>query len=153
MAGAAPRQRSTRQPLPLVINHDLSREIGKVTQLMRLQDLDGWWLCAVAELENPPAWLKRGVPASFQYYPLQMDSFGNNICRAGLVSEVSVLTDDMEPYEPLAKVLFVKPKEVAQRSTAVRGSASDHAAAGEQVFYGNGQLIRRYFDNVKITIR
>ncbi|MGZ8795437.1 MAG: hypothetical protein ACXW0F_12470 [Gaiellaceae bacterium] len=30
---------------------------------MRLQDLDGWWLCAVAELETCRTWLKRGTRA------------------------------------------------------------------------------------------
>ena len=127
------------KPTPLLIDHDEGRPLGKVTQLLRLRDLDGWWLTAVAELEEVPSWLRRGTPASFAFHPLQMSSFGDNVVRSALVTEVSVLSA-LDPYEPLAKVLYVKP---------IRAKP----AAREEVSYGNGQLIRRVFRPPTITVR
>ena len=110
------------KPIPLVVDHDLSRQLGRVSQLMRLQDVDGYWIFAVAELDKCPAWLKRGTRASFQYYPLATDSFGHNIVRSGLISEVSVLKE-LEPYEPSAAVVYVKPK-VEKPPAVVRAAAA-----------------------------
>jgi hypothetical protein len=105
------------QTIPLLVDHDENRELGRVNELMRLRDSDGWWLCAIATLEKCPVWLKRGVPSSFRFNRLQSDGFGNDIVRAGLVREVSVLSS-AEPYEPLARVWSVKAVEEAKPKAA-----------------------------------
>ena len=68
--------------IPLLVDHDYAREIGRVKQLLRLDTGDGYWWCASAELTERPSWLKRGTRASFEYRALRMDSFGNNIVRS-----------------------------------------------------------------------
>ena len=115
------------KPTPLLIDHDEGRPLGKVTQLLRLRDLDGWWLTAVAELEEVPSWVRRGTPASFAFHALQMSSFGDNVVRSALVTEVSLLSA-LDPYEPAARVLNLKPIQ--------------KPAAREEVFYGGQTIVR-----------
>lgn len=91
---------------------------------MRL-DADGPWVVAIAEVTERPSWLKRGTPASFEAICPRYCSFGNPILRSGLVTEVSVLSPGVEPAEPLAQVLYVKPVE-------------PKPAARVQVIYGDG---------------
>jgi hypothetical protein len=99
------------QSIPLLENHDPGRELGRVTKLLRLKDLDGeHWLCAIATLDKCPHWLKRGTAASFRFVPLQWSSFDDKVLRSGIVREVSVL-NGVEPADPDARVLHVNPIE------------------------------------------
>lgn len=83
--------------IPVLCDDDRGREIGKVRELFRHEDVDGPWLVALATLTEKPSWLGYGTRASFEFRPLQMSSFGDGIVRSGIVSEVSVLSPDVEP--------------------------------------------------------
>ena len=102
-----------REPVALLVDHDKQRPIGSVKSLMRLDAADpaGKWVVAIVEVTERPDWLRRGTPASPALNCSRMCSFGNPILRSAYVTEVSLLTPGLEPAEPDAKVLYVKPTE------------------------------------------
>lgn len=111
--------------VPLLINHDEERPLGVVRELTRFEDTDEPWLAAIAEIEDPPDWLKHGLPASFAYKNLlrNPDMFGCDVVRHALVTEVSVLTTS-KPAEPGARVLTVNPtKKPKPAPTVIRRAA------------------------------
>jgi hypothetical protein len=128
---------------PLLVDHDDSKEIGTVTELSRMEWLDGPWFTAVARVTDAPAWLKRGTRVSFGFSPLHTrdvhirDSRAEVIGR-GLVNEVSVLSPGKRPAEPLAEVLSVRAHD--GEPAAVR--PSERAAAGEVIAHGSAVLRR-----------
>ena len=63
---------------PLLVDHDHDRIIGTVHTLSRFDDIDGPWLCALAEVHDCPGWLKRHTPVSVAYKPAgtSRDFFG-----------------------------------------------------------------------------
>ncbi len=126
-----------RSQVPLLVNHDDDREIGFVHDLAVWEDTDGPWFVARATVTDPPAWLKRGVKASFGFSPLgrsetMRELHGVDVVRRGLVNEVSVLVGE-QPAEPLAQVLLV------ERSLPAAVVPSDRAAAGEVIHDWTGQ--------------
>jgi len=105
-----------------------------------------WWFAA-CELDECPDWLKRGGGVSWGYHHLSSYTpwgGGPDVMTSALIREISVLSPGVNPAVKLARVAYVKEKPVAVRH---------HAEPEGEVIYGNGQLIRRYYDNVKITIR
>lgn len=129
-----------RESVPVMVDHSEGNVVGSVKRLMRLE-ADGPWVCAIVEVTEKPDWLKRGTPASFAHICARMCSFGNPIVRSCFVKEVSILSPGVDPAEPRARVLHVREVEpLARRSEP------------EEVISG-GAIIRRYFDNVPITVR
>jgi hypothetical protein len=63
---------------PLLVNHDKTREIGVIDELMRFEDTDGPWLVALATVTDRPCWLERGGCVSFATRP----SVGATMCSA-----------------------------------------------------------------------
>lgn len=88
-----------RADSPLLVDHD--RRIGIVRELVEINDVGGPWLAARVLVEDPPAWLRRGTKASFGSVPLS---------DRAIVDEVSVLSTNQTPVEPLAEVLYLEPK-------------------------------------------
>jgi hypothetical protein len=115
---------------PVLCDHDAGQVMGRFEKMLRLDD-NGPWMTAIATLTKCPPWLKRGTPASFAFIAPIWDSFGNNIVRRAIVREVSVLSPGVEPAEPGARVLYVKPAEAPKPkpnpTTVIRHSVAPAA--------------------------
>lgn len=106
---------------PLVIDHDLAREIGRVDALLEFEDVDDLWLWARATVTDKPYWLKRGTPCSFGRYNVHVGHFGWT--HAAFLREVSVLRDQT-PAEPRAQVaLLERAAVVPADETVIHGGA------------------------------
>jgi hypothetical protein len=119
--------------VPLVVNHDDSREIGTVHEVFKLDWIDGPWICARATVNDPPSWLKRGTRSSFSFITLHLTEFNirgtqAEVVAKGIVREVSVLSPTTNPAEPCAEVWSYRPAEVPP---VARVAAP--AAAGEVI--------------------
>lgn len=138
--------------IPLVVDHDLERQIGEVHEIVRWGWTDGEWLVARCSISDPmPPWLKKGTRASFSSRKLHShDLHGWTHVTRALMEEVSVLLSQ-RPVEQCAEVLLL------EHSSSPTG-ASDRAAAGDTyrrepglnpgdiVFYGSG---RELWDNAR----
>jgi hypothetical protein len=99
------------EPIPLVVDHNLERQIGIVDELAELDDADGIWLTARCRLTEQPPWLKRGTGASMGYKPLWSQQIGAGHCvRDAILEEVTVVLRQA-PREPLAKVALLYTPE------------------------------------------
>jgi hypothetical protein len=115
---------------PVVINHDITRKVGRVLELAVWPDTDGDWLVARCDVTDPPEWLRRGTKASFEYATTwRWEHGGWEWIRSGLVTEVSILTPSTQPAEPRAQFVLLERSEIKQ--------------PGDLVLHGNGQVIRR----------
>jgi hypothetical protein len=126
---------------PVVIDHDMDRRVGEVLELVTMDDVEPWpvcarWLCARVRLsDDAPAWLKRGTPASISYYTMfESEINGWPIIREGLLNEVTLCSATHKPVEPLAKVILLRDEPAAE------------------VIHHQPQLLRRTFAT-KITVR
>jgi hypothetical protein len=129
--------------VPLVVDHDYSREIGRVMSLDALQWVDGrWWTAHVTVTDKPP-WLKRGTGASFESKPLdKMDINGWTYVRNAIVREVTVTSPDYEPRDPGARVLALHPTETTAGSSPPSPPATS-ARARETYYDPPGTILRR----------
>jgi hypothetical protein len=125
--------------VPLLVDHDDQHQIGYVRELVRIEDTTGPWIFGRAVVTSPPAWLKRGTPASLGSKILSRSSFHHDVVRDAIVDEISILSAAKQPAEPLAQVTLLERVDPAS-SPAVRPSSPGRAAG--EVIYG-GQLIRR----------
>jgi phage head maturation protease len=122
------------RPVPLLINHDVNRQVGEVTEFVELEEADGLWLYARATVTDPPEWLTvQRTKASFGFGPVERQRFGNldRVLR-GVVREVSILSPSRAPADELARVVLLRDRP-AHRS-------------------GEPQPLRRYFPT-HITVR
>ena len=101
-----------RETVPLVIDHDMSRQAGVVHDLFEMD-----WHRRDVDLRSrhdyhAPCWLRRnedqGVVWPLGYVFLVAES--GHVCRA-FVKKVSILPPGIEPREPLARVLSIRPTE------------------------------------------
>ena len=95
------------QPTPLVVDHDMEREVGVVHELFTMEWTDGPWICARATVEKPPGWLRTyQTKASFGSWRVHSTTHDDGWVRVtrALVKEVSLLSPAVEPAEPLACV-------------------------------------------------
>ena len=84
------------------------------------------WLAALARISDPPAWLERGIRASFCWKALKRQRLGRDCERilSGWVEEVSLLSPGVKPREPAAQVVTLSraeppnPKPTPQRAAA-----------------------------------
>ena len=144
------------RPVLVRVDHvkDGSKDIGRVTGLSEVKDLDGRWVIAHCDVDNPPRWLNRDTPVSMSWCNLgtrRPMPGGWTRHSSGMVTEVSLLSPGGTPAEPGAKVWHIFITEPAaeaapQRSSSAVRAATSPSAAGE-VFYG-GPLIRRNIGRV-----
>jgi hypothetical protein len=103
---------ATRE-IPLLIDHDWERQVGTVDALFEMPYGDGPWYTAHAAITEPPAWLtQRDTKASFAR--LNRDSLWVGRCervRHAHVTEVSILSPDTRPCEPLAEVTSLRRRQ------------------------------------------
>jgi hypothetical protein len=93
-----------RLPIPVVIDHDTSRQVGHVDSLFEMDWIDGAWICARATLDNAPGWLKPFTTrASFGRFDV---SESEPVTRA-FVKEVTLCCES-EPLEPRAELVSLK---------------------------------------------
>lgn len=134
---------------PLLVNHDESRQVGVVRSLSEFDDTDGRWISAHVTVTDPPCWLDKRTAASFGRITVHAPPMGEDAHRVtrALVKEVSILSPDRRPREPLARVLWIGKPE----SPAAVPATSDRSVAGE-VIYGDGTLVRRYYENAVLAV-
>lgn len=97
------------------IDHDDDKVIGRVRDLMVLNDICGSrivrWHCALVDAELPE-WVKRGTGVSIGIKPLRSYKVGAvEIVTRGILDEVSVLSAGYEPRNAGAQVVSVGPYE------------------------------------------
>ncbi len=118
------------RPTPLVVDHNMERQVGVVDRLFQMDWTDGPWICASATVTDPPCWLRRhDTKASFGRWNAHSTTHDDGWERvtSALVKEVSLLIS-LEPAEPLACVMSLREKAPAP--------------VGD-VAYGDGSVIRR----------
>lgn len=100
--------RPTATPVPVRVDHIKTRDIGRVTVLSEVTDyLEGRWVIAHCDVDEPPVWLRRDTPASMSWCNLgprvpMPGGWTRHI--SGMATEVSLLSPGMQPAEPGAKV-------------------------------------------------
>jgi hypothetical protein len=123
----------------------MRREVGVVDGIYELDTADGLWVFASARVTDPPAWLKKGTPASYGFWPYHR-SVGGWIHKSWL-KEVSILSSAHEPKQPLARVTVlerVADSPAAERTTSRQavGEVIHHKPGGERLIRpGIGQVL------------
>ena len=127
------------EPTPVVIDHDLDRQVGTVRWIAVWDDVvDGTlvapWYFASCDITDPPGWLKRGGSVFWSHKHLHsMEIAGTTMLRKALIVEISILSPSTEPAEPVGprrprpqnhrrRAPIASPS--VTRSTASRGSVS-----------------------------
>lgn len=142
----------TRDTVPLIVDHDDDREIGTVQKLHRWDWIDGPWIFASATVTAPPPWLKRGTRVSFgskivSRRDVSIREYNADVVALAFVEEVSVLSPSVQPREPCAEVLSIRPIEKKPTSSpAAVTTTSNRAAAGEVL--GGQRIFRRNIGQV-----
>jgi hypothetical protein len=127
----------SKDTVPLLVNHDEEWEIGVVHELFKMDWVDGPWIVARCTVENPPSWMQRHRRASFGFKLLRrreanIRGMKADVIAGAIVTEVSVLSESVEPAEPAASVLSFRPMEAKPSLAAV----PNRAVAGEVVWGG-----------------
>jgi hypothetical protein len=95
--------------IPVWIDHDESRVVGRVRELSRSDEpMLGWWHIALVELHDPPEWANASTPVSLSTKPLYMSAstaYGRELAHEALVVELSLVSPSQRPAEPLARML------------------------------------------------
>lgn len=135
--------------IPLVVDHNLERQVGVVHELFEMDWIDGPWVCARATVSDPPCWLKRyETKASFSRWNIHSTPVGeSDRVTSAFVKEVSILSPTTEPREPFACVLSIRPTETPHtttRTTAAPIARAPVQPVGGEVFYSApGTVLRR----------
>ena len=128
----APRFLPTETEIPLLVDHNMERQVGVVHELFKLYWIDGGpWICARAPSPTLPSGLKRHeTKASFGRWDIHSTPVGESLrVTSAFVKEVSLLIAT-EPNEPLAYVLSVGPTE----KRIARASREPAPTSGGEVF-------------------
>jgi hypothetical protein len=64
------------EPIPVVVDHRLERQIGVVDEIIELDCTDGAWLAFRCTLHETPSWLRKGTGASAGYKVLHRQQLG-----------------------------------------------------------------------------
>ena len=124
--------------IPLLVDHEDDQRIGTVHELVRIEWLDGPWLCARATVDEAPGWLRTRTKASFGFIAHNTRTYSEGDLIAGaLVREITVLSPGRKPAEPCAEVLLLRQVSPATEAT------SDLAVAGENLRDPTGAVLRR----------
>ena len=94
---------------PVLVDHDPSREVGYVLETFVAPDYKGGdWYWASVEITDPPGWLKRNGGVSWSHNPLrELDVDGTTRLLRGIIHEVSILSPNVKPAEPRARVEWI----------------------------------------------
>jgi len=96
--------------IPLVVDHDYSQEIGRVTSIFEMRQPEGRWYVAAATVTDKPAWLRSGTGASMQHKDLSAHEMnGWRLVWRSLVREITVCSPRHEPRDAGAQVLTIDP--------------------------------------------
>ena len=90
----------TQTEIPLVVDHNMDRQVGVVHELFQLDWTDGGpWICARATVTDPPIWLKRHeTKASFGRWDIHSTPVGGSLrVTSAWMREVSVLHPQSNP--------------------------------------------------------
>jgi hypothetical protein len=113
--------------VPLVIDHDIDRKVGIVRSFMDFADVRDDWICAVCDVTDPPAWLKKNTPASFELLPAPPSPVPrlrpHRGPSVGLGASRRVRSSLRRPLRPAPTELRAIPRR--SRSTRVRPSFPD----------------------------
>lgn len=126
------------QEIPVVVDHDMSRQVGRVREIFVAPDYQGGdWYWASVELTGPPGWLRRDGAVSWSHVPLrEQDVNGTTRLLRGIVKEISILSPSVQPAEPRARVEWIG--EPVKRSA---GEVIHHPPGTKQVRRGLGQVL------------
>jgi len=134
-----------KREIPLLVDHDVERQVGVVRELSGLDWVDGRWIAAHVTVTDSPGWLSKDTAASFERYDVHappIDAGGKRVGRA-FVSEVSVLSPSVMPAEPLARVLwFGEQESPAAASATAAGEVLEPLRAQRIVRHNVGEVIR-----------
>jgi hypothetical protein len=151
-----PRALQLAPNVPVLINHDEGRRIGRVVELDEWDDTDGRWVFARCVIDEVPEWLRggsySGSAASMAWVNLshsQEMPGGWRRFNRGLITEVNILTPSLEPVEKRARVVLlqrstatVRPKPLAAGALPTT-RASTQPAGGEVTHVPPGATLRR----------
>ena len=93
--------------VPLIVDHDMTRQVGVVEGLYALDTPDGRWVCARATVTDAPSWLRKGTSCSYGLFPIHRRLRAGWVA-SGFVKEVSILSSAHTPVEPLARIAVLK---------------------------------------------
>lgn len=97
---------------PVLVDHDATRKVGVVRELVEWDDVDGEWFVARCKIIRPPSWLKANrTKASFEFrYKDEPRKRGELLEVRGdiLVTEVSILSPNVKPADPHAGVVLLR---------------------------------------------
>lgn len=133
---------SYSKPIPVLVDHNKTRQIGTVRELAIYDEVISGSRCApyyVAHVDiTEPTAMQRGNGVSWGFHLLhELEIAGTKLIRSAIITEVSVLTPSVKPAEVFARVCWVGESE---RSSAA-GDSSDRSAAGEVVL-GPQRIVR-----------
>ena len=100
------------EKIPVVVDHDDSRQVGTVREIFIAPDVNGgvvqdWYFASVELTEPAPGWLKRNGGVSWSHYALRTQEIGETTrLLRGLIKEISILTPSTQPAEAFARVVW-----------------------------------------------
>ena len=107
------------QRIPVVINHDRSRVIGHVREIVVREDVISGtdvalWHFAHVDLDDPPIWLERNITgvswAHNDLWSWKPPGSGRGCSGRGSSTRLAILTPSTKPAEPLARVVWFEKK-------------------------------------------
>jgi hypothetical protein len=115
------------EPVPVVVDHG-ERATGHVREFAyREAPEGGTWCFAHCLLDDPPGWLRRGTPASFESVlrrTIDLDGIERVVDQR--VTEVTLCSSSFGSVEPLARVEWI-----GERSQDSPAAATSNRGAGE----------------------
>lgn len=140
------RMRMLHDTEPVWVNHDRDRQVGRVLEVLRYDDTaygGSRWVAALCEIEDPPSWLERGTKASVSYKPIRTWTYnGWRVVADAVLGELSLLSPDRTPAEPLAEVVTLRRSAAAAISSDRAAAAGAHREAGEEIHGGPKRIYR-----------
>lgn len=110
--------------VPILLNHDSDREVGRIHSLMPMDWTSGRWLVGLGEVDEAAlAYVRRDAPASFSWISgSSYDLDGWTVVSRGIVREVTVVGPGFDPVDCGARVLSVRAAQPPAARTAPAGT-------------------------------
>lgn len=110
-------------PIPLVVDHKLERQIGVVDEIIELDCTDGAWLAFRCYLYETPSWLRKGTGASAGYKTLHRQQLGDGEHIVDAILDEVTVTVGLVPVNAGAQVMLLRDDEIASTRAVVRRAA------------------------------